>query len=350
MQYLSEDSPRKPEIVAGLFREGQIIAITGSYNIGKSPLLWSLAVHIALGKTWCDRFVQQRPVIHIDFESEESDLRIGYKLISEHSAGSRPPNVPEEIELYLYRGNFKDERSGAEKLLSSLGTTEQAFRFLESRLKEKPNAVIIVDPFEMLIPGFKPNSGPDILNAYKGFRRLFSKFPHSATIFSSNMRKKDRSQENRPDLLVDPHTWLEETSGHLNLINRADTRLGIDRYCRDDDKRIVHGVRRGEEMAPLLLEPIEILVGLDSATKAGFKSIAGTDADLKAVLTDKQLSYFHKLPDEFQFKDHANNGIPKVTLSRIIERATSINRLRKVDSMYFKNALVAVAGTWSLDD
>jgi hypothetical protein len=253
--------------------------------------------------------------------------------------------------MFLFRGDIMDKRSGAETLLSSLGTAKQAFDFLESRLTAKPDAVIIVDPFEMLIPNFKTNSGPDILAAYKGFRRLFSKFPHSSTIFSSNMRKKDRAQENRPNLLLDPHSWLEETSGHLNLINRADTRLGMDRYEHDEDKRVVHGVRRGEEMPPLLLEPIEVLTGQDSTAKAGFRAVQGSDADLKAVLTAKQLGYFQKLPDEFRFIDHANNGIPKVTLSRIIERTTTINRLTRVDGVYFKkNPLNGVAGTWSLDD
>jgi hypothetical protein len=81
------------------------------------------------------------------------------------------------------------------------------------------------------------------------------------------MRKKDRRSQSSPSLLSDPRDWLEDVCGTLDIMNRSDVRLGMDSY--DDEVRVINGVRRSEDMHPLLIRT----VGHPPDGLAGFETL-----------------------------------------------------------------------------
>jgi hypothetical protein len=129
----------------------------------------------------------------------------------------------------------------------------------------------------------------------------------------------------RPKLLSDPREWLEDVCGTLDILNRSDVRLGMD--IHDDDVRVINGIRRGEEMSPLLIRPLTYEDAL-----AGFELCPPNGENLRAVFTPKQFEYWNGLPAKFKFDDVANNPVPRATLSRILARAKSVGIIEQDDS------------------
>lgn len=322
MSYFEENVPRRPEIVSGLFREGQIITFAGPFNVGKTPLLADLATHIASGQSWCGHTVAQRPVFHFDFESSDPDFRRTYRNIANHLGVKL--RVPDDIAPYLLSGKATDSRTAELlKMQSSAGM----FRLLYAALESCPSALIIFDPIEMAFPLDVLNK-PTILKLYRGFRELLATFPRSAVLNTHNLRKDSRQGRALPDLMIEPHAWLQEVAGSLDLMNRSDVRLGVNRY--KDNVVVVNGARRGEDIHPMLLSPIDD----DPEELAGFKSIVSDSRDISKLLTEAQLKYWCELPEHFRFTDYANNGIPKSSLSRLLNRCASLGLVIS-DSGYF---------------
>lgn len=307
--YFEEDIPERPEIVAGMFRESQIVTLAGPFNTGKTPLLAHLAAQISRGLPWCGRAVVQRPVAHFDFESSDPAFRRNYRNICH----GQMPEVPEQLAPYVLNGRFTDPRTAA---LLSISSVADMMKLVVSLLEHQPTLLLIFDPVELAFPIDVLKKG-DVLRLYKGFRKLLSQFPQAAIVSTHNLRKTDRKVE-LPDLANDPHGWLQEIAGSLDIVNRSDVRIGVTRYA--EGVMVINGARRNEDMHPLLLAPID-----DNPDElAGFRPISTQMPDLVRIFSPEQLSHWTKLPNEFNFSDHANNGIPKSSLSRLIHRAISL--------------------------
>jgi hypothetical protein len=123
--------------------------------------------------------------------------------------------------------------------------------FLRKQLVRKPNAVVIIDPVEMLFR-VDTTKKKEVLELYSHFRRLLSEFHHAAMILTFNMRK-DIKRGALPQLLQQPRAWLEEVCGTLDIANRADARLGMDFHQGEGDLKVINGIRRGEDLHPLVL-------------------------------------------------------------------------------------------------
>lgn len=320
MSYFEEDIPLRPEIISGMFRESQIVTLAGPFNVGKSPLLADIAAHVSRGMPWCGRPTMQRPVIHFDFESSDPSFRRNYRNICK----GRIPIVPDEIEPYVQNSN--DERSKA--LQEAMPSFTKMIALLRSILERKPNAMFMFDPIEMAFP--IELTKPNVLKLYRSFRSLFSEFNQACTVSTHNLRKVDRRATGFPDLAKDPHGWLEEISGTLDIVNRSDVRIGMARYS--EGVSIVNGARRSEDMHPLLLAPIDD----DPEELAGFRPITSSVRDLARIFSDEQLVHWNKLSKRFKFNDFANNGIAKSSLSRLVHRSLSIGILERDELYYVK--------------
>lgn len=322
MSFFEEDIPLRPEIISGMFRESQIITLAGPFNVGKSPLLADIAAHVSRGVPWCGRPVLKRPVIHFDFESSDPAFRRNYRNICK----GHLPQVPDEIEPYIQNAN--DERSKI--LQASMPSFNKMIELMKSILARKPNALFIFDPIELAFP--IEMTKPNVLKLYRAFRSLFSQFNQMSTLSTHNLRKVDRRATGYPDLAKDPHSWLEEISGTLDIVNRSDVRIGMARYS--EGVSVVNGARRSEDMHPLLLAPID-----DNPDElAGFRPITSSIKDLARIFSDEQLANWNKLPSRFKFSDHASNGIAKSSLSRLIHRAISIGIMER-DELYYVKTL-----------
>jgi hypothetical protein len=325
------DSEREPkeEIVEGLFREGQIVAFSGPYGMGKTPALMDLSIRLIYGLDWCGRGVLRRPVIHYDLESSEAAYVSAMRNICKR-LGVPYPRIQEQLIVRLFQGDIKDSLTS--ELHKAVETGSKAcFELMERDLKEKSGALVICDPAELFL-SIDTNKKLNILKHVRCYRELLSEFPRAASLNTFNMRKPDRKQGavDGKTLLANPRRWLEEVAGSNDLMNRSDVRLGIDRY--EDDVRILNGIRRGEEMNPLFIRPI----GSTPEDLSGFELYRPSGLELSAAFTKGQLEYWQRLPEEFRFDDVVDDIVPKSSLSRLAKRAKELGILEVVNGKWRK--------------
>jgi RecA-family ATPase len=185
-----DDKPR-PEIVEGLIREGQLVTFAGPYGMGKSPVLTDLTVHVIRGIAWCGRKVSQRPVITFDFETPATTYRRNVKNIAKRM-GVAVPSVPDELDLYLEHDN--PNAPSTKNLLAAIaGDMQSRIALIEDALCRKPNALVLVDPLELMfrVDTLKKS---DVLRLYEKLRQLLSKFPQAAIVMTFNLRKENKSK------------------------------------------------------------------------------------------------------------------------------------------------------------
>ena len=325
IKFFERNIEQGTEIIEGLLREGQLAVLGGAFGVGKSPLIADLTIHLLNGIPWCGREVQQRPVIVFDFENGVSIYQRNLQNICS-ALKVELPKVPDELDVYLEQDS--PDQSATKRLLEVVSLpSRMKLEFIRGALKEKPNALVIIDPLEMLFR-IDTLKKADVLKLYTDLRLLLSEFPEAANLMTFNLRKKDRRGE-RANLFLDPRGWLEEISGSLDIMNRSDVRLGMDFH--NDDIRVINGIRRGEEMHPLLVKPVG-----DPDKLAGFELSQADEMDLKLVFTTKQQKHWEKLPEKFRFEAMADKVVPRASLSRIIRLAKSLGAIEQQDGNWKK--------------
>jgi hypothetical protein len=319
--FFERNTEQRREIIEGLIREQQLVAFAGPYGVGKSPTLADIAVHVLSGTPWCGRAVEQRPVIHFDLETPGPVYKANVRKIAAR-LNIPNPRVPEELDVCLEHDS--PEEAGTKKLLAALEQKkiEARIDLIAQALASKPDALIIIDPLELL---FRVDTGKkmQVLWLYGRLRQLLCQFSHAAMILTFNLRKLDRNWS-RPNLLTSPREWLEEVCGTLDILNRCDVRLGMD--LRDDEARVINGIRRGEEMQPLLIGPISTDAGL-----AGFELRPPEGLNLSSVLKPTQHEHWRKLPKQFRFEEVADRIVPRASLSRLLRLTTHLGLIEQRD-------------------
>lgn len=335
--FFDRNTEDRVEVIEGILREGDIGILAGNYGKGKSPAIADLTVHLINGLDWCGRKVSQGPVIAFDFESHGSDYKRTIRVISAR-LGVSEPRVPNDLAIYLERDNPKEPAT--QQLLDAIAKhgNQSKLGMIESALKDKPNAVVFIDPVERLF-SIDTMSKLDILKLYRDFRNLLGRYPYAAIVCTFNLRKMDR-RGRQADLLSEPREWLENVSGSLDILNRSDTRLGIETH--KDDVRVINGIVRGREMHPLLIRPVR-----DANDQlAGFEQVTPDQFDLLSALTETLKTYWDRLPIEFRFEKVVADGlVPRSTLSRLIEKTRQLGALTRGDDGLFRKQTSARSST-----
>ena len=330
--FFERNTEQRREIIGGLIREQQLVAFAGPFGIGKSPTLADIVMHVLSGSPWCGRAVEHRPVIHFDLETPGPVYKANLRNIAGRLRVPLP-RVPEELDIYLEHD--KADEPHTRKLLLALAQPKLSGRFdlIKEALAAKPNALVLIDPLELL---FRIDTGKKqhILLLYAELRRLLSEYPQAAMLITFNLRKWTKKDSKRPDLLVEPREWMEEVCGTLDILNRSDVRLGMD--IHDEEVRVINGIRRGEEMHPLLIRPVSI----EGENLAGFELCPPDGVNLKNALTSKQFEYWNKLPLEFRFDEVADHVVPRASLKRLLDRAKSLGIIEHANDGWKKRGIV----------
>ncbi len=326
--FFERNTEQRQEIIEGLIREGQLAAFAGPYGVGKSPTLADIVVHVLNGIPWCGRRVEKRPVIHFDLETPGPTYKANVRNIAAR-LGAELPRLPEELDVYLEHGGA--DEPGTRKLLAALGqpTVKARLDILEAALAAKPDALVIIDPLELL---FRIDTGKKqhVLALYEKLRLLLARYPRAAFLITFNLRKHDKKTGKADLMSGDPRNWLEEVCGTLDILNRSDVRLGMDFH--DDEVRVINGVRRGEDMHPLLIRPVSGGEG----NLAGFEACPPGGLDLKRALTFKQWEYWDKLRAKFRFEEVADVIVPRASLKRLLDRAKSLGVIEQTNGAWQK--------------
>jgi hypothetical protein len=334
--FFERNTEQRREIIGGLIREQQLVAFAGPFGIGKSPTLADIVMHVLSGSPWCGRAVEHRPVIHFDLETPGPVYKANLRNIAGRLRVPLP-RVPEELDIYLEHD--KADEQSTSKLLATLGQPLSArLDLIKEVLTAKPNALVIIDPLELL---FRIDTGKKqhILLLYAELRRLLSEYPQAAMLITFNLRKWTKKDSKRPDLLVEPREWMEEVCGTLDILNRSDVRLGMD--IHDEEVRVINGIRRGEEMHPLLIRPVIV----EGENLAGFELCPPDGVNLKTALTSKQFEYWSKLPSEFRFDEVADHVVPRASLKRLLDRAKSLGIIDHANGTWKKRGIVETSAS-----
>ncbi len=245
--------------------------------------------------------------------------------------GVRPPIVPDEIDVYLL--NDEPSEPATRQLLDALSKTsvDSRLKLLEDALRRKPDALVIIDPVDILF-AIKKNENTQVLALFRKLKQLLTCYPRAAIILTFNLRKQDRRTP-RPNLLSAPRDWLEEIAGSIDLCNRSDVRIGMDFHDEAEGVRVINGVRRNEEMRALLVRPVAL--NDDPETLAGFELVPVDSIALCDVLTPRQLEHWRTLPREWRFDEVADKVVPRASLFRIIRRVGSL-ALEEKEGVYRK--------------
>jgi hypothetical protein len=324
--FFDRNAEERVEIIEGILREGDIAVLAGNYGKGKSPAIADLTIHLINGREWCGRKVSKRPIVVLDFESPGPDYKKTIRVIATRLEVPEP-GVPGDLAVFLERDDSNEPAT--KQLLNAIAEpgNKPKMALIESALKDKPNAVVFIDPLTML---FSTQKQGEILSLYRDFRKLLHKFPHAAIVCTFNLRKQDR-KGSRPDLLSDPRGWLEEVSGWLDILNRCDVRLGIETH--HDDVRVINGIVRGREMHPLLIRSVRNT----NDQLAGFEQVTPDQFDLLTALTETMKRYWDRLPSEFRFEKAVADGlVPRSTLSRLIEKTKQLGALKRGEDGVFR--------------
>ena len=294
--YLASERPSKtprPEIIEGIFRESQLVTVSGGFGAGKSPLLVDWAFCIASGLKWCGRAVSPRPVLLLAHETPDWSFWHTWELLGQRYSIT-PPGEP-MFEALLEAGS-EENASTAELLDVLTQTTDKKLAWVERKIAAKPNVVLAIDPFTLFL-SVDTRKGTHIMALYKWARMLHRRFPAVTFLFSFNLRKKSRMAKDRPSLLKDPRDWLEEASGGLEIQTRSDVRIGMEyRGHAADGIHEFNGWRRGEAIEPMLL--ISVVMGEDAQGKpllAGFEPTPLVDEDVADLLSPRMKTVYDGL-------------------------------------------------------
>jgi AAA domain len=322
--FFARNRDPSPEIVEGVMREGQIVAVGGAFGVGKSPWLQELLICRIYGLPWCGRAVLPGQAVLFDFENPAWVIRQNLENICVRH-GVSFPRIPEDLEIFaeLDDQSINPATSRLFHLLKN-GSAAEKFALLEEVLSRKPNALVIIDPPEMFFP-IDTRQKKDVLWLYTQYRLVLSKRPGATILNTFNLRKQDK-RAGKADLLLDPRGWLEEIAGSLDLLNRSDVRLGMDFYNLDEI-RVVNGVRRGEELHPLLIKTK--CLNEDPEKPAGFEVVSASELELFSALAGKLHQYWSALPNEFTF-ELATEAMGKSNFDRLKKRTVSLGVLEQV--------------------
>lgn len=311
-----------PEIVEGVFREGQLTALFGRYAAGKSPAVQQLALSVENGLPWFGRRVLRRKVFLLDFETPQPEFVRNMLRLRRRYAG--------EWKLPCAYLLLAQENCDGVIVLGNLSTWRwwERLEFIRNLLEQSPDALIIVDPVEHFLR-FNRNRSWEVLRLFLQLRELLRSHPHAALLLVANLRRRGRRAV--PSLLKDPFHWLEGIAGDLDLVNRCDVRLGFD-FHEDPEIRVIHGVRRTEDITPILVRRVGT-----PGEWCGFERVELTTKSLELSLTERQREYWRRLPQHFRFAEIVAAGsVPKSSLSRLINATRSMGLLKFLNGEHQK--------------
>ena len=143
-----EAQPRKLWLIHDYLGAGELSCIFGPPGSGKSVLAGDLAAHVAAGRLWFGRRVQQGGVLYVAIERAP--------LVKRRLAAFRDHHVVEEIPLAVVSGHadLRTSRDSAEEII------EYAHKLAE--LGEVPTSLILIDTVSRALAGGDENSPKDM--------------------------------------------------------------------------------------------------------------------------------------------------------------------------------------------
>jgi hypothetical protein len=204
-------------VVAGLLPAGSNAILVGDSGLGKSPLLYTLALCVAAGIPFFGLPTTRGDVLILDFENSQSDSEeLLERLRQHHGLDAVPSN------LIVWNANDCAVRFG------TLGYTAENIIRDWASASESSVKLVIVDPLSSFDSDAeeKNSAATRMLLRLRKINREFG----TTHAFSHHRRKPSREPNGNVNLAdcSNPRAWFSEARGAGALINGFDVRLGAD--------------------------------------------------------------------------------------------------------------------------
>ena len=200
-------------LVDGLLPARSISLVLGDSGLGKSPLMYQLAICVAAGLPFLGRSTLQARVLMADFENGIGEVIEMIETISGYLGLSGPPG---EDQLLVWPASDCSPRYGqsGHTLLDMLGDVRPHLAIIDSLGSYDPTAEGKNPPANLLL---------------KDFRRLAQEH-NTATVFVHHRRKLARKSDEQAGPLesAELRRWFQDSRGASALITGSDVRLGVD--------------------------------------------------------------------------------------------------------------------------
>jgi hypothetical protein len=313
-------------LVEGLLTPKSLNILVGRPGLGKSPLMYQLCCCIASGKPFLDMPVKQGRILYLDYENGLPKRHEIITAITEHLGLAEAPR-----DLYV---------------CCPYDLETDDLKTLVGRVKP---VLTVIDCITAHEPEIEEKNS--IATAYYNrLRKVIAEF-NTAIIGVHHMRKPSNHPQAKivslesADRVLD---WLHESRGSAGIIDKTDTRLGLDQPeqklvgSSDADFEgalIVRGYVRGNgEITPIYL-------GRSFDEHGGPLGFVRINAH-RGFWNERQEKVFASLPDIFTFTDakRAYERSAQPTLE-FLDKAIKIGRLEKLPGKRGYRKLVIPGGT-----
>ncbi|MFQ9500006.1 MAG: AAA family ATPase [Faecalibacterium sp.] len=193
--------PQSPAVIEGVLRKGHKMLLAGPSKAGKSFALIELAVCIASGTPWMNRFESRRgKVLYVNLEVDRASCLHRFKDV--YTALGLPPQNLRNIDIWNLRGycinwpHFVD--------------------ICCSRARREQYDVIIIDPFYKLNAG-RENNVFDMVQFCNGLD-LISAVNGAAVIYAHHHSKGDQGWKNSMDRASGSGVFARDVDALLDII------------------------------------------------------------------------------------------------------------------------------------
>jgi hypothetical protein len=270
---LKEPLPAIDWDVEPLIAHGNRVVVYGEFGCGKSWALLDLAIHLALGQAWLDRYTvpQPRSVLYLDEEMAGRTLRTRLKKLA-NGLG-----LPDSASIPLWLGSHLGVKLTAPSAIESLLSTLKA--------RDIDPDVIIVETLRRVIGGSE-NEAEDVGRMWEAAEPLLK--ADKTLILSHHMRKPGPNGAG---------STRHKASGSTDILAGADAGFAVTRSSKDS--MIIECVK-----SRVIEEPPAFTVGL-------FDLPDQADAvELRYLATKEEIEKDPKLMDTAveQIREHVEPG------------------------------------------
>jgi AAA domain len=302
------DVPEPVPVVEDLVNEGETVLLVGRPKVGKSLLTMQLAISLSRGEAFLGKAVPKvRKVLLIDLENRPS-------VVKDRANRMAGPPRDSDCNIDIYAPETLAD--------CKIGLTGNEWLTFNALVADTGATVVVIDTWRLLLGSKDENRSEVVVEGLKQLSRLRIRHPELTIVIVHHLRKQNSDYQAK--LRADPHSWVENVSGHHALVGHVDRCYGIEREIDRDEPLIVFGgVARNASSICMILESDEVSLSFQ---------VAKTSIALRAVLTTAEQECYETASQlkSFTFTELFNkHGKNKKAVANMLRKAVAQGVLEK---------------------
>jgi KaiC/GvpD/RAD55 family RecA-like ATPase len=276
--------PPSGYLVEGLLQPGSINILVGDSGIGKSALVFQLALAVAAGKPFLGHRSKPGKVVLVDYENSLWDC---HRILRQQCKFLGLDKAPYTLQIWPMN---RRAYGAARRELEQVGLHENVEEVIDVFAPD----LVIFDSLR----SFNPAMENDNTAAVKQIKQLrtITQGRGTAIMLVHHVRKHGHNYGTHLEDDAPLH-WLMRSAGSRALINQTDARLAISTRRQNDDTLILRGhLRTHGEVGPYFLSRVWDTAG----EPLGYRRFQAAPQMLQ---NPKQEQAFQKLPPTFSFTE-----------------------------------------------